>query len=357
VRSPDTPHRPRSSSPEGPPGAVAEAPPRYDAAMKGRARTVIRRNLERALREGRLEEAEQLLARLRREAPLELPTRGLELEYLLAAGRLEEAWTLAERLITAHPTSARIFFLAGRVAYARRDYPRALELFREAGRLSPHWKIRYWTGKTLTQAGRLDEAEPILREVVEERPFTVPALAWLHERRGELEEAIRLLEAHCAAHPDDRYALEQMERLRARSLDPHRLQQEVETLLELGEEVPPQLLAEHAEALLRTGQGPQVRELVASARTRLDPQTSLRIAWACHRFGLPDLAYSLFLECLPTRTGDHKLLSALEKDARLAGRTEELAESYRELAPREPRLWGRLRRLQASLARHSPDTR
>ncbi len=324
--------------------------------MEGRSRAVIRRNLEKVLREGRLEEAEQLLARLRREAPLELPTRGLELEYLLAAGRLDEAWSLAEQLVTTHPTSARIFFLAGRVAYARRDYDRALELLQEAERLSPHWKIRYWTGKTLTQAGRLDEAEPILREVVEERPFTAPALAWLHERRGELEEAIRLLEAHCASHPDDRYAREQMERLRARSLDPHRLQEEVETLLELGEEVPPQLLAEHVEALLRTGRGPRVRELVASVRPGLDPQASLRIAWACHRFGLPDLAYSLFLECLPTRTGDHKFLSALEKDARLAGRSEELACAYRELASGEPRLWGRIRRLQAARDRGSRDT-
>ncbi len=310
-----------------------------------RAREVIRRNLERALREGQLEDAAQLLERLRREAPLELPTRGLELEYLLAAGRLDEARALAEQLVKLFPASARVFFLAGRTAYARRRYDRALELFEEAGRLKPHWRIRYWIGKTLTQAGRLDEAEPILVDVVREHPFTAPALAWLHERRGEVDEAIRVLERHCAARPGDRFAAEQLERLRARRLDPERLEEEVESLLELGEAVPPELLAEHVEGLLKTGQGPRVRELLRSCRASLDPRTALRIAWICHRNGLPDLAYSLFREQLSTHLRDVKLLAAMEKDARLAGRTEELVEIYRELAVQEPRLWGRLRRL------------
>ncbi|NOZ93654.1 MAG: tetratricopeptide repeat protein, partial [Acidobacteria bacterium] len=309
------------------------------------AREVIRRNLQKALKEGRLEDAAGLLERLRREAPLELPTRGLELEYLLAFGRLDEADALAGQLASLFPTSARIFFLAGRTAYARREYGRALEHFSEASRLAPHWRVRYWIGKTLTQMGRLDEAEAILLEIVEAHPLTVPSLAWLHERRGELSEAIRLLEGHCARHREDRFAAAQLERLRARSLDPERLQEEVENLLELGEEISPELLAEHVEGLLKTGQGPRVRELLPTVRPGLDPRTALRIAWICHRHGMPDLACSLFLEQLPSKLGDVKLLSALEKDARLAGRTEELIATYRELASRRPQLWSRVRRL------------
>jgi len=309
------------------------------------ASQVLQRNLRQALREGRLEEAALLLERLRREAPLELPTRGLELEYLLAAGRLEEAHALAEQLVTLFPTSARVFFLAGRTAYTRREYGRALELFEEAGRLAPHWRIRHWMGKTLTQLGRLDEAEPLLLDLVAEHPFAAPSLAWLHERRGDPDAAIGVLEPYLEDHPGDRFAAAQLERLRARSLGPERLQEEVETLRELGEEVPPQLLAEHVEGLLRTGQGPRVRELVASVRATLEPRTALRIAWICHRNGLPDLACSLFLEQLPSRLADVKLLAALEKDARLAGRTEDLVEAYRELASRRPQLWSRIRRL------------
>jgi len=306
---------------------------------------VIQRNLQRALREGRLEEAANLLDRLRREAPLELTTRGLELEYLLAAGRLEEAEALAGQLVALFPTSARIFFLAGRTAYARREYGRALEYFREADRLASHWRIRHWIGKTLTQLGRLDEAEPILREVLDEHPFTAPSLAWLHERRGDLAEAIRLLEGHCAHRQEDRFALAQLERLRARTLGPERLEEEVETLLELGEEIPPELLAEHVEGLLATGRGPRVRELVGSVRATLDPRTALRIAWICHRHGMPDLAYSLFAQQLPSQLTNPKFLAALEKDARLAGRTGELIELYRDLASRRPQLWSRIRRL------------
>ena len=317
------------------------------------ARQVLERNLRRALREGRLEEAEGLLARLRREAPLDLRTRGLELEYLLAAGRLDEANGLAAQLVELFPASARIFYLAGRTAYARREYQRALELFREAGRLAPHWRVRHWIGKTLTQLGRLDEAEPVLREVLAEHPHTAPSLAWLHERRGEVAEAIRLLEGHCARRPEDRFARTQLERLRARVLGPERLQEEVEALLALGEEIPPELLAEHVEGLLRTGQGPRVRELLAAAGA-LEPRTALRIGWICHHHGMPDLAYALLVEQLPSQLANPKLLAALEKDARLAGRTEELIARYRELAPRRPQLWSRIRRLASRIEKGGP---
>ncbi len=312
------------------------------------ARQVLERNLQRALREGRLEEAEGLLARLRREAPLDLRTRGLELEYLLAAGRLDEADALAAQLVESFPASARIFYLAGRTAYARREYERALEHLQEAERLAPHWRVRHWIGKTLTQLGRLDEAEPVLREVLAEHPNTAPSLAWLHERRGEASQAIRLLEEYCARQPEDSFAQAQLERLRARVLGPERLQEEVEALLELGEAIPPELFTEYVEGLLRTGQGPRVRELLDAAGA-LDPRTALRIGWICHRHGMPDLAYALLVEQLPSQLANPKLLAALEKDARLAGRTRELIGRYRELAPRRPQLWSRIRRLAASL--------
>jgi len=314
-----------------------------------RARDVVGRNLRRAIREGRLEDAASLLERLRREAPLEVQTRGLELEYLLAAGRLDEARALADQLILDFPASARIFFLAGRTAYARREYGKALERFEEAGRLAPHWRVRYWTGKTLTQLGRLDEAEPVLLGLVEEHPFVAPALAWLYERRGAVEEAIAVLRPYLNDHPGDRFAAAQLERLEARALGPERLSEEVETLLELGEEIPPPLLAGHVEALLQAGRGPEVRELMASVRGGLEPRVALQIAWICHRNGMPDLACSLFLEQLPSRPGDVKLQAALEKDARLAGRMDRLLDVYRELAPQNPRLWGRIRRLTSRL--------
>ncbi len=309
----------------------------------------LRRNLARTLREGRLEEASGLLDRLRRLDPLALPTRGLELEYLLVARRTEEAEALARELMDLYPTSARIFFLAGRVAYARRRYEEALERFAEAGRLAPHWRVRYWTGKTLTQLGRLDEAEPILEEVTRERPFTAPALAWLHERRGDVERAIAVLEVHVASRPEDTWAARRLEELRARRMDPERLSQEVEDLLELGDEISPELLAGYVDSLLATGRSREAREAVARAGNTLDRRSALRIAWACHRGGLPDLACALFLRHLPEETANVKLLTALEKDARLSGRLDELMDAYRELAAVEPRLWGRLRRLLARI--------
>ncbi len=197
----------------------------------------------------------------------------------------------------------------------------------------------------MTQMGRLDEAEPILRELVRDHPRCAPDLAWLHERRGEIAEAIRILEHHTERYPDDRYPAHHLEQLRARTTAPDRLEEQVETLKEYGEDVPPGMFAEYVESLLRTGRSAMVRKILPTLRATLEPRMRRQIAWSCHRHGVPDLAYGLFLEALPDRPGDFKLLAALEKDARLSGRLDELLDRYRELAAHHPKLWGRIRRL------------
>ncbi len=306
---------------------------------------VLRRNMKRALRGGALVEAAEILARLRREAPLDVATRGLELEYLLASRKLDEAAALATQLVKLHPSSARIHYLAARVAYARRRYAHAEDLLREAARLSPHWRLRHWLGKTLTQLGRLDDAEPLLLEVVRDHPHAGTDLAWLYERRGELERAIETLQRYCERYPDDAFGARQLERLRARALDPESLQREVEMLAELGEEVSDNLLAEHVDSLLATGRSVRARELISERAPTLDPRVAVRLAWICHKRRVPDLAYLLFLSQLPFRSNDVKLLSAIEADARRAGRVGELIDAYRELSDANPKLWGRIRRL------------
>ncbi len=315
------------------------------------AKDVVRRSLEKALRRGFLEEAEALLARLRRMAPLEPATRGLELEFLLAARRVAEAQALAERLIVDHPQSPRIVFLAGKTAYARRAYTKAIELFEEARRLNDHWRVRQWLGKALTQAGRFDEAEPLLEAVVAEHPFTAPDLAWLYERRGELDRAITVLESYSKTHPGDRWVRGRLEELQAAAMAPEQLMEEVETLRELGEPIPPELTARYVESLLETGDGGRVRRVLENGTDDLDRRSLLKIGWACHRFGLPDLAVRLFLEVFGDQPDNVKFLTALEKDARLAGRVEDVIEAYRALAPEKPKLWGRIRRLSRDLER------
>ena len=84
--------------------------------------TALRENMRRALGDGRLPEAEDILARLKQEDPLSPETRGFELEISLNSGRLAEANTLARQLSRLFPQSGRIVFLAGKVAYRLKDY-------------------------------------------------------------------------------------------------------------------------------------------------------------------------------------------------------------------------------------------
>ncbi len=302
-------------------------------------------NLARALREGRLDDAASALRRLKQEDPLSVQTRGSELELLLRTNRLDDASVLAEQLVQTFPESARVLFLAGRVAYKNKQYERAEQLLQESYRVSPRWRNRHWYGKTLTQLGRFEQAEPILTEVAAEHSHAETDLAWLYERMGDSGRAIIALERYRQEYPNDRFAAEQLDRLRAKSLDAKQLAQEMATLRELGEELPPALIPEYIESLLCTGQGKLARQVVAEVEPGLDNRTATRLAWICRKMQAFDLSFRLFVRTLPYNLASIKFLIALERDATRAGRVNELLDLYRSHTTEHPRLWGRIRRL------------
>lgn len=306
----------------------------------------LRRNLRRALLEHRLDEAEAILARLEREDPLSVQTRGSVLELLLRRGRLDEAERLAEALVDQCPESARVFYLAGRVHYRRRRYPRAVELLRESVRIADVWRSRHWLGKALTQAGELDEAEAILVGLIEEHPLVSSDLGWVHERRGDLDLALEAYERSLTLRPEDGFIRQAVARVRAGMLGAEALSGEIESLVELGEEVPEELLPEYVESLLTTGRAEEARALIAELRPGLEHRTACRLGWICHRLRIADLAFDLLLHSLSANLTSVKHLTALEADAARAGEVDELCARYAQFAPAHPRLWGRLRRLQ-----------
>lgn len=310
---------------------------------------VLRRNLRAALKGGAGAAALELLAQLKEEEPLAVETRTLELEVLLKAQRHDEAERLAGQLLRLYPDNGWVQFLAGMSAYRRRDYVTAATRFQESLRLSPHWRTRCYLGRALTQGGRLDQAEPLLLALVAERPQCRRDLAWLLERRGDGARALAEVTRYLADYPDDPLAREQEQRLRARSLAPGELQAEVETLVELGEEVPPELLPEYVESLFASGRGEQARAFVAERAAHLEPRLAVRVAWSCHHHEAFDLAYSLFLRDFRAQCGNVKFLAALEKCAGRCDRLGELIAFYEEQAPQEKRLYGRARKLRKRL--------
>jgi tetratricopeptide (TPR) repeat protein len=314
--------------------------------MTDRLAGVLHRNLAAALRRGALADAEALLGRLRAEDPTSPQTRGLELEWLVRAERTEEAGALADALAVQFPASPRILLWAGRAAYRSRDYDRAEERLRESVRLAPHWTTERWLGKTLTQAGRLDEAEALLGRLAPQHPECLLDLSWLHERRGEWERALRCAQEYAAAHPGDEFAEERCRRLRAASAGPDEVLAEAENLRALGESLPAALLPRYLEALLVTGRGAEARERMRALLPGLAPRTAASAGWAAYKLQAWDLAFDLFLAALPENAANRKFLTAAERAARTCARTEELARAYETHARRTPTLWWRIRRLR-----------
>ena len=305
----------------------------------------LRDNMWRALSEGRLNDADEILSRLKQEDPLSAETRGFELELFLSANRLAEAKALARQLCRLFPESGRIIFLAGKVAYRLKDYDEAESHFRESHRVYPHWRTQYWLGKTLTQSGRFDEAEALLLAARERTPTAVLEIAWLYERRNDLQQALKAYDEFLAIHPGHALATERRMRVRARMLEPEVLIEEVGTLAELGEEIPSSLFPEYVQRLFDSGQTLAARDQVTMRMPALDPKTGAQVAWICYRAKAYDLACSLFLAFVRTNLSYYKYLNALESAAVKCGRVSQVLEAYQSYAAEAPALYGRSKSL------------
>ena len=316
--------------------------------MAEELKKVLQRNLLASLRKSDFEEASKLLETLRDEDPLSVETRGLELEFLIGSKKYDEAEPLAKQLVELFPGSARILYLAGRLAYRLKRYTIALGHFRESARIHPHWLTSLFLGKTLTQMGGFDEAESILIPLVSEYPTARLDISWLYERKGEFERALREIEKYLEKYPDEEFARNQQQRLRAKCLGPEEIIDEVDSLREHGEEVDENVLPEYIEGLLRAGQGAKAREAIENAESRFALHTVVRIGWNCYRLQAYDLALQMFKIAFPRNLGNAKFLSAFERAAQRCGRVEDISCLYDQHASEEPRLYGRLRRLKSN---------
>ena len=306
----------------------------------------LRQNFRQAIYHRRMQEAEDILTRLKKEDPLSVETRGAELELYVEMGKSAGAADLAEQLCRTFPGSARIFFLSGKLAYRQKRYSAAEPLFRESLRIHPSPQTQYWLGKTLTQSGRFPEAESLLMEVRRQNPWALLALAWLHERRNDLESALRFYDEFLALHPDDAVASDRRLRLKARTLDPEALIEEVKTLSDFGEPVPRAVFPELIQSLFETGRTPQAREQISARAPSLEPGDAVQLAWICYRNRAFDLACMLFLGHLRQNMHNFKYLAALETAARKCNRLEDVVEAYGPLCPEARHLYGRRRLLR-----------
>lgn len=303
---------------------------------------VLRRNLRDALRRRDLAEADAVLTRLEAEDALSAETEGGRLEWLLCHRRDAEAGELAPLLITRHPGSSAVWFLAGWAALRSRDGVEAERRLRESEALDPSPRTRGWIGRALATQRRWDEAEPLLVEASDRWPECTTELAWLYERRGERGRAIATLDRWLASHPDDRYAAEQRQKLAARALPEADALSEVRALLDLGEGVPPPLRRRALAPLLRAGRRDDALRLLAAA----GPGEHEALGWECYHARAWDLAVEQFLAALSEGAGSPAFFASLEAAARRSGRVEEVAARYAALAAADPRFWGRGRRLK-----------
>lgn len=303
-------------------------------------------NIKSAIRQKRFAEADTILERLKGVAALAAETRGLELELLLAQKRIQEADRLGRQLAEQFSGSGRILYLAGQAAFYQRDFKRAAKLLEESVRVFPHKYSKRWLAKSWTALRRFADAEALLLGLLDSEPYARADLAWLYECRGDWDRALWEIEKVLAHFPQSSSAKEQKLRLEAKSAGRSEVIEEVETLEELGEEVPEPLFSEYVKTLFTTGRPQQAREATVARKDGLAPGTLRDLAWTCYNLQVHDMAFELFLMIFEEQAANYKFLNSLENAARNAGKLEELALFYEERTGQHPNLFGRLHRLK-----------
>ncbi len=306
----------------------------------------LREGVKRALRARSWSDAESALARLKQVEPLSAETRGLELELWLRTGRKRDAAAMADQLAEQFPASPRIQYLAGWAASVAKQWAVAADRFRESDRLHPDPRTRRWLGRALTNLEEWDEAQRTLEPIVDSIPACHMDLAWLWERRGDPDRALRHVEAYRVVDPDHPMARAQRLRLRAATLDPAALVDEVEGLLALDEEVPDDILPAYVRGLLVTARGERARDFVTARAALLPAATATAIGWNCYRHAAYDLAYALFAAAFAANMHNIKFLSAIETAAHRIGKVTELIQLFELHAADHKPLYGRARTLR-----------
>ncbi len=279
----------------------------------------LRHNIKRWIHQNKLTEARQGLAELKQLDPLDLQTRGLELEYLLSAGQYQDAQSLATQLTQLFPTSSRIQYLAGILAYRQKNYAAALAAFDESFRLYPHWRTERYMGKTCTQAGDFDRAESYLLHLSAEHPTCLLDLAWVYERKQQFSKAQSMLAQYLKLKPEDAFAQQQQQRLQAHVLSPEQIQDEVETLSDFDETIPIGLLSEYMRNQLNQGKGSALRQWLTPRIGKVDPKDANQLGWIAYQLKAYDLAYELFIRDFEKQHDNFKYRAALERSAERSG--------------------------------------
>jgi tetratricopeptide (TPR) repeat protein len=306
----------------------------------------LREAVRRALRSRSWSDAESALASLKAIEPLSAETRGLELELCLLAGRPRDAAVLADQLAEHFPASPRVQYLAGWAASLARQWAVAAARFRESDRLHPNPHTRRRLGRALTNLEEWDEAQRTLEPLVDSIPACHLDLAWLWERRGEVQRALRHVETYCARDAEHAFARAQRLRLRAAALDPAALVDEVDGLGALGEEVPDGILPAYVHGLLVTARIDRARQFIAERAATLPGATAIAIAWNCYRHPAYDLAYPLFAAAFAANMRNIKFLRAIETAADRIGKLPELIELFEQHAAEHKPLYGRAKALR-----------
>lgn len=298
-------------------------------------------------------EIEQALALFSESAPL----LALAADWHLKNKKLSEAEVFLRRAETADPADDLVISAGAELAFERRDFKRAAELYQRVVDRKPS----SYHGSRLVQAlhrlGRDELAADVARQMLERFQndvWLLSGLAAAEAGRGRREEAITLYEKVLALRPNDRFAYKELMRLRTAEAPPEESARELKVLMKAGDRSKNAHLRTLAADRLRKAGKDAEAVVEYKAAIEIDPANLYALAqlgFCYRRLGETESAIEFLARAFladPSNPSVRRTLESLCRKAGAAGRMAELVERALQSHPEVKELYGARKRLTSS---------
>ena len=150
--------------------------------------------------------------------------------------KLDKAFDLADEILSEKPGDTRALTVKGNVHFAKRDYKKAKEFFKEA---YLNEKSAYTASRLIKVLNRLEEFERALelankwREEVDDSTYFKKIAANIYEKIGENEKAEKLFSEYLKEKPEDQFAYKEKIKLKLENKDPKKAVEELKNILNI----------------------------------------------------------------------------------------------------------------------------
>ena len=272
--------------------------------------------------------------------------------------KLDKALNLADEILSEKAGDTRALTIKGNVHFAKREYKKAKEFFKEA---YLNEKGEYTASRLIKVLNRLEEYERALelankwREEADNSNYFKKIAANIYEKTGENKKAEELFSEYLKEEPEDQFAYKEKIKVKLENKTPQKAVEELKNILSIAKrDKNPHLHSLLAEKLEKIGKSEEaVKEYEKTLELDPDNQFALKQAgFALYKLKKYEKALPYLKEVFRNDPGDYYTRSVLMNIFKELNNEKEGIEFFKEIIENNSgfeNLWGMVKKLSKRL--------